>query len=159
MLRAMPQGWEPENWAEAQASRVAREITRLRGSHSAQWLSDRTEELTGWRVSRSVITDLENGRRRHVGVHELVVLALALSVAPLQLLYGSDDGAQIEYRPGEVVPRLLAVQEFSGITDRAIDDYERRVEALRAAVEATNAAAQEIDNILKDRLKGERGGR
>ncbi|WP_374158760.1 hypothetical protein ACEWX3_04570 [Mycobacterium sp. G7A2] len=92
-------------------------------------------------------------------MHELVVLALALSVAPLQLLYGSDDGAQIEYRPGEIVPRLLAVQEFSGITDRAIDDYERQVEALRAAVEATNAAAQEIDNILKDRLKGERRGR
>ena len=84
----------------------------------------------------------------------MVVLALALSVAPLQLLYGSDDGAQIEYRPGEVFPRLLAVKEFAGMTDQVVDDYERRVEALRAAVEATNAAAQEIDNILKNRLKG-----
>lgn len=53
---------------------------------SAQWLADKTGEL-GYQVSRTTISDLENGRRRYVTTAELVVLALALDTAPIALMY------------------------------------------------------------------------
>lgn len=85
----------PRNWAEEQAHRIALEIRRLRGKRSAQWLADRTSEL-GSPVSRSVISDLEVGRRRHIAVAELVVIARALDT-PASLLcseIGWDDGTR-----------------------------------------------------------------
>src|SRR5260370_22197613 len=109
MLRVMPQDWEPNDWGEQQASRVAREITRLRGSNSAQWLSDRTDEL-GHRVSRSVIADMENGRRRYITAAELIVLAAALETAPVALLYPAPYDESVEYLPGCEIARFDAAQ-------------------------------------------------
>jgi hypothetical protein len=122
MLRVMPQDWEPNDWGEQQASRVAREITRLRGSRSAQWLSDKTDEL-GHRVSRSVIADMENGRRRYVTTAEIIVLAAALETAPVALLYPGPypDDESVEYLPGCEISRFDAAQRFSGIFDPGVD--------------------------------------
>jgi len=146
----VPRNWEPENWAQADAARVARAITRLReeDGKSAQWISDRTTEL-GCRISRAVITDLENGRRRYVAVHELVMLAKALELSPLQLLYTDDDGAQIEIRPGESVPRLVAVQEFSGINEAVLNDYESQVQQLLKSSQYVASATRELHRLLK----------
>jgi transcriptional regulator with XRE-family HTH domain len=112
----MPQDWEPEDWAEEQARRVASEIARLRDPHSTQWLSDQTEELTGYRVSRSVIADLENGRRRYVTIAELIVLALALDTPPITLLYpGPYLEGVIRLSPkGPEIPEIVGVEWFSG---------------------------------------------
>lgn len=145
-LRSMPQDWEPKDWAEAHAARVAREVARLRDPKSAQWLSDRTAEL-GYRVSRSVITDLENGRRKYVAAHELVMLAKALNVAPLQLLYGNDDGMKIEYLPGEKVARLLAVQNFSGISEEVLKQYENSMESVLRATETVREAVKALVHL------------
>ena len=131
-----------------QASRVAREITRLRKSRSTQWLSDRTHEL-GYRVSRSMITDLENGRRRYVATHELIVLARALSTSPIDLLYGSDNGAN-EILPGESVPRLVAIQRFTGIDENVLQEYEEAIANMLAAAESAREGAQETANLLKE---------
>lgn len=114
MLRVMPQNWEPANWAEEQTSRVAREITRLRGKRSAQWLSDQTNTL-GYRVSRAVIADIENGRRRYVTLSELTVLAYALGTAPVALLFPPPYGEQIDLLPDHKTPKFSALQAFCGI--------------------------------------------
>lgn len=53
---------------------------------SAQALANRCEEL-GYGVPRSVITNLENGRRDTVTVAELLIFGAALSIPPLLLLY------------------------------------------------------------------------
>jgi hypothetical protein len=118
MLRVMPQKakewWEPKDWGEEQALRVAQEIRRLRGRRSAQWLSDETEEL-GYRVSRSVIADLENGRRRYVTTAELTVFAYALGTAPAALLYPPPyDDEKIDMLPDNPATKLFAVQAFCG---------------------------------------------
>lgn len=76
----------PAGWGEEQARTVALEVRRLRGKRSAKWLADRTREL-GFEVSRSVISDLEIGRRRYVTTTELIILARALDTAPIALLY------------------------------------------------------------------------
>lgn len=111
----MPQDWEPADWAEQQAHRVAREIRRLRAGRSAQWLSDQTEEL-GYRINRSVIADLENGRRRYVTSVELTMFALALETAPMALLFpGPDYREKIDVMPKlGPVPEIWGVQWFAG---------------------------------------------
>ena len=137
----MPQNWEPRDWSEGVAARVARVVTELRGANSAQWVSDRTHEL-GCRISRSVIADLENGRRRYVSVHELVMLSQALSVSPLDLLYGTNNGAEVEFLPDDRVMRLTAVQRFSGINEEVLVHYEELIASLQLAAGTLHDAAQ-----------------
>jgi hypothetical protein len=108
MLRVMPQ-----DWGEDQAVRVAQEVRRLRDPRSAQWLSDRTAEL-GYCVTRSVIADLENGRRRYVTTAELCALAWALKVPPIRLLYPELPDGAVEVVPGVEKPSIEAAMWFSG---------------------------------------------
>ncbi len=123
MLRVMPQQddltkvWEsrpPVGWAENQAYRVAREIRRLRGKRSAQWLADRTKEL-GCQVSRSVISDLELGRRRYVTTSELMILARALDTYPLVLMCPPPYDVYVDALPNaEPTMKIVAAEWFSG---------------------------------------------
>lgn len=116
----------PRNWEEEQAHRVAQEIRRLRDKRSAQWLADRTNEC-GFAVSRTVISDLENGRRRYVTTAELVIFSVVLDTAPAALVYPASYWDKIQVFPtppaGEPieVPKLWAVQWFSGLL-RTISD-------------------------------------
>ena len=116
ILRVMPQKewWEPKDWAEEQALRVAQEVHRLRGKRSARWLSDRTDEL-GYKVSRSVIADLENGRRRYVTTAELIVLAAALSTSPVALVYPGPYDRLVDLLPTETATELDAAEWFSAL--------------------------------------------
>jgi hypothetical protein len=123
----------PQSWADEQASRIASEVRRLRGSNSAQWLSDRTAAL-GHTVTRSVIADLENGRRKYVTTAELIVLALALDTAPITLLYPGPylDGMVRLSPKGAEIPEIIAVEWFSGDSGGVSDvpitrDDDRRV--------------------------------
>jgi len=99
-------------------------MRRLRRTRTAQWLADRTKEL-GYPLTRTVISDLEVGRRRYVTVPELIVIARALDTAPVALLYPYPyiDGDKIQVLPapeGEeprLLPKIDAVQWFSGVLD------------------------------------------
>lgn len=86
----------------------------MRGRNSAQWLSDRTKEL-GYEVTRSVISDLENGRRRYVTTAELIVLAAALNTSPVNLVYPGPYQNIVEILPGRGAGEFIAAQWFSGI--------------------------------------------
>jgi hypothetical protein len=134
MLRVMPQeiapthDWKepPKDWSEQQAHRVALEVRRLRGKRSAQWLANRTAEL-GYHVTRSVISDLEIGRRRYVTTAEVIVLARALDTAPVGLMYPAPYRDKIQALPapdggqGREVETILAVQWFSGLQGPYLD--------------------------------------
>ncbi|MGW1740433.1 hypothetical protein ACWCPQ_16670 [Nocardia sp. NPDC001965] len=102
------------DWQESTTRRIAEEIRRLRGTRSAQWLSDRTAEL-GRRVTRATITDIEIGRRSRVEVAELLVIAAALDVPPLLLLYPDMPHGRVEYLPGETITGTEALDRFTGI--------------------------------------------
>jgi hypothetical protein len=96
---------------------VVKEVHRLRGTNSAQWLANRTKEL-GHEVSRSVIADLENGRRRYVTTVELVMLAIALRTSPVALMYPippGDGDIAIEISPTHNETLIGAAQWFSGL--------------------------------------------
>lgn len=121
ILRVMPQHageshtWKtpPGDWAEEQALRIAQTVRALRGKRSAQWLADRTEAL-GYTVTRSVISDLELGRRRYVSTAEIIVLAAALTVPPAYLLYADLPDGLVEVIPSKPVPSIDALRWFSG---------------------------------------------
>lgn len=91
-----------ENWAVEQAQRIATEMQRQRKLNklSVAKLSDLTSDL-GHRVSQSILTDLENHRRgSRLDVSELVVIAMALGVPPIELLYPGMPDDMVEVVPG-----------------------------------------------------------
>jgi hypothetical protein len=161
----------PRDWEETQAHRVALEIRRLRGKRSAQWLADKTKEL-GCAVTRTVISDLEVGRRRYVTLAELVVLALALDTAPVSLIYPAPYWDRIEPFPTPEgaealeVSKLWSAQWFSGLSE-AVDidvdgqmivmnltkamNYDANVKALKRARRAARLA--ELKHHKADDLK------
>ncbi|WP_372408846.1 helix-turn-helix domain-containing protein [Streptomyces luteireticuli] len=76
------------DWPTQLAHRIAGEVRRYRGMRgiSAQQLSDLCAKL-GMEIPRAVISNLENGRRTSVTVAEVLVLAAALDVPPLSLVF------------------------------------------------------------------------
>ena len=74
-------------WSDDLVARVASAARRQRITKglSAAALSERTAAL-GHPISRAVISDFETGRKRGLEVAELVVIARALDVPPIQLL-------------------------------------------------------------------------
>lgn len=80
---------------------------------SAQQLADRCAEL-GLPIRRSVLANLESGRRETLSVAELLVLAKALEVAPILLLFPLGYQETIEVVPGEEVPVPDAAMWFTG---------------------------------------------
>lgn len=92
------------------------EIRRLRGKLSARRLAERTKEL-GHEVTRAVLADLETGRRRHITVAELTVLARALNTTPVALLYPDPIDGDTQLLPGVDSGQRFAMQWFSGHVD------------------------------------------
>ncbi|MFN6549508.1 hypothetical protein ACP6C7_04090 [Mycolicibacterium septicum] len=116
-LPAKP-GWNdlpPRDWAEREAYRIALQVRELRKPHSAQWLSERTAAL-GYQINRALISDLELGRRRYVSTAELSVLAWALRVPPIRLLYPDLPDGPVEIIPNRTVSSIDALTWFSGET-------------------------------------------
>jgi transcriptional regulator with XRE-family HTH domain len=104
-----------DDWQGRVARMVAREIRRYRDERklSAQQLADRTAEL-GMEIPRSVLANLESGRRETVTVPEILVLAAALQVAPVELLCPVGFDEQIEILPGRMMDPLSASRWVDG---------------------------------------------
>lgn len=101
-----------DDWAAELVKRVGKAMKDARNGRSATWLSDRTAEL-GYRVPATVISKLDSGHRGSVlGVAELVVLAAALDMPPVALLYPALPDGEVDLLPGEPVRSLNAVEWF-----------------------------------------------
>src|SRR5512132_1898192 len=83
------------------AQRV-RELRRRRGLSAAQ-LAERLRQV-GLDWDRSIVANLENGRRASLDVAELLALALVLDVAPVHLLIPLDDDQPYRVTPTRVEP-------------------------------------------------------
>jgi transcriptional regulator with XRE-family HTH domain len=104
---------------------VAREVRRYREMQrprmSVQRLADRTAEL-GMLIPRSVLANLESGRRETVSVAEVLVLAAALNVAPIDLICPVGFDKQTEMLPDRTMEPLSAMRWFAGEWKLDIDD-------------------------------------
>ena len=79
----------PASWTGRLHKRVALAVkhARERQGISAQQLADITIDL-GHPVTRNTLTNYENGRKQSLDVAELVIIAMALEVPPITLLFG-----------------------------------------------------------------------
>ncbi|UOG20520.1 helix-turn-helix domain-containing protein [Gordonia amicalis] len=105
---------------DSSGGRAVRELrTSERHRMSAQDLSDKTEQL-GMRISRPRIAALEGGKRGgDISVPELLILARALGVPPILLLFPGVPGEVIDVLPAvdggpNSTTSIAAAQWFSG---------------------------------------------
>lgn len=88
-------------WEADLHKRIAGAIKKHRRG-SAQELADRTAEL-GYPISRAQIANYESSRKKNLDIAELLILAAALDVPPMVLLYPDLPDGEVEvipHRPG-----------------------------------------------------------
>lgn len=109
------QGSENTSSFDDWTHRIGAHIGALRDQRgwSAQQLANRTRDV-GVEVSRSTIANLESGRKGSLSVVELAVIAAALDVAPVRLLFDVE-GGPVEALPGARCSGLAAADWFSGL--------------------------------------------
>lgn len=102
-------------WAARWAARIGESVAthRRAAGLSARELSERCAEL-GYAISRGQIANLENGRKESVTVAEVEVLARALWVPPLLLMFPLGREQEVEAVPGASLPPWFAVQWWRG---------------------------------------------
>lgn len=97
-------------------ARIARAIKHARGERSAQVIADETARL-GFPITRDTLANIENGRKKSVDVPELIVLAKALGVPPLSVIYPDLVDTPVEALPGVNMTSGDAALEFCGYDD------------------------------------------
>ena len=144
----------------------------------AQQLADRCAEL-GAPIKRSVLANLENGRRDFLTVTELLVLAAALGVAPTLLVFPLDDAtADVEVLPSVTAPAWNAAPWFTGrrtyvpwVDERPpamgrddparvdtwpvgeFEKLDRRAETIRREVFGNPDAREEVEGLARTLLR------
>lgn len=80
-------------WRPTPTQVVTQRVRELRALHgwSAATLATKCADVGAPTLNRSVIANLESGRRDYVTIDEVLALAVALDVAPLHLMVPTDD--------------------------------------------------------------------
>lgn len=136
---------ERDSWAARLTRSVANQVHRQRKARewSAQKLSDACAEL-GMEFPRSTLADLESGRRAHISVAELLVLARALNVPPVVLLVPVGAEASAEILPGASRPPFRAAQWITGEAPFPGEDGEAYLRGIAADWRAASGGALEL---------------
>ncbi|MGY4925783.1 helix-turn-helix domain-containing protein [Streptomyces sp. 900105755] len=134
-------------WEDHVMATVAGEVRRRRKElrWSAQDLADRCEEI-GYPIPRNVIANMESGRRGSLPLVEVMVLAKALRMSPISLIYPVgyvDEVRQLPYQDPH--PAWDALQWFTGnspaedATDHMLDHFLAHDLELRSALAAVES--------------------
>lgn len=124
------------DWQASVTAGVAEAVRRFRDERgmSAQDVADATVKL-GYPIQRSVIANLENGRRSGVDLAELYILAKALDVPPVALLVPAGEAGEMEILPGQTYSTDDALQWITGETmlddEPEEDTVEERFDEIR----------------------------
>jgi transcriptional regulator with XRE-family HTH domain len=119
---------------------------------SMQQLADRTDEL-GMPIPQSVLANLESGRRETVSVAELLVLAAALDMSPLELMCPVGFDKQIEMLPGHAVDPLIVRRWITGMLKLDVDGAGAWTMRTPGAAEQGNAQLLEYHDLLIAQLR------
>lgn len=140
-----------ERWAKDLHERIGAAIRQARAGRrmSAQQVADKTADL-GYPVSRSQIANFESGRKRTLDVAELMIVAAALDVPAVSLLFGGHPDRDVEVLPGQTTQTVAALARFIG--DGSIDPNRF---AAQWDWDSTNPPAVLLD-LVRDRARAER---
>ncbi|MFC8078325.1 helix-turn-helix domain-containing protein [Streptomyces sp. NPDC057307] len=137
-------------WEDRVKANVAGEVRRRRKEMgwSAQDLADRCEEL-GHPIPRTVIANMESGRRATLPLVDVIVLAAALETYPVCLIFPVGYVERTQELPfQELVPTWDALRRFTGDEDVAlhdaglVPDFEAHDNLVRTALAALEEAEQ-----------------
>ncbi|MQS13378.1 helix-turn-helix transcriptional regulator [Streptomyces kaniharaensis] len=126
----------PKDWQAGVTGRVAEAVRRFREERgmSAQDVAAACADL-GYPIARSIIANLENGRRSSVDVAEVLVLAKVLDVPPVALVVPVGETGEIEVLPGRMISTDEALQWVCGDLpldyEPANDTVEERFDEVR----------------------------
>jgi transcriptional regulator with XRE-family HTH domain len=138
------------DWPARIARVVASEVRRYRNARglTAEQLAARCSQL-GLSLNRSVIANLESGRRPLTSVAELLVLARALEVPPVRLVVPLGHAETIEVSPGKNAAVWDAFRWFVG--EARLQESAAGLEAVPADYEAQDAIRlfREHDYLLE----------
>jgi transcriptional regulator with XRE-family HTH domain len=146
-------------WSDRVVGMIAIEVRRYRkqARMSAQQLADECERR-GLPIKRSVLANLESGRRTTLSVPELLILADVLRIPPALLLYPLGYREQIEVLPGQVAtPEQAMAWLVGGIgpaggvpaAENSVDLYREHAYAVSAWEAAVRAADQQMTQAAK----------
>jgi len=108
---------EMTQWSDDVNRRIAGAVRAARGEElSAQDLADRTKEL-GHHITRDTIANLESGRKKSIDIAELIILAKALGIAPISLIYPDLLHGEVECLPNHTTTTQNAILAFVGYPD------------------------------------------
>lgn len=140
--------WQAK-WAKAvgdhiQAIRKARNVTVL-------GLSKRCTEL-GYPIPRSTLTNLETGRKETIVVQEITVIAEALDVSAVELLFPGLPDGEVEYLPGRTARAMDALKSFTGEDKQGRGQRNRFLAMMRAIEQAR------LDLEVRERTSSDTAG-
>lgn len=105
-----------KKWELDLAERFGRAVSARRKALGMTAMDVATETASlGYPITRQAVAKIENNNRAgKVDVAELIVLAAALHISPLQLLYPDLVDGPVEVLPGKEVTSLRAADWFTG---------------------------------------------
>lgn len=107
-------------WNQRMVAAVGEHVKQIRESKSpklsAERLAERVSKL-GYPYSRSALVNLEYGRKKTLEVTELLVIAEALDIPPVELLFPGLMTEQCEFLPGQFTTAWHSLKRFTGETD------------------------------------------
>jgi len=106
---------EAMDWSERFTHTVVVGIKAYREQRGwkVQELADRCTEL-GYPMRRTTLSNLESGLRKSITLHEVLIIAVALGVPPVMLVFPGLPTEPVEYRPGVTIESWPAARWFTG---------------------------------------------
>lgn len=106
---------EAMDWGERFTHTVVAGIKAYREQRGwkVQELADRCTEL-GYPMRRTTLSNLESGLRKSITLHEVLIIAAALGVPPVMLVFPGLPTEPVEYRPGVTIESWPAARWFTG---------------------------------------------
>ena len=95
--------------------------------------------MLGYPISRAIVANIESGRKQGLDIAELTVLAAALRVPPVTLLFGGLPDEAIEFLPDEKSTSVAALAWFIGDREMAWPGPEVESDEARALADAAIA--------------------
>jgi transcriptional regulator with XRE-family HTH domain len=151
-----------KQWQKDLALRVGAAVQARRKelNLTASTLADRTAEL-GYPISRVAIGKIETGHREgKLDLAELVVLASALGIPPVTLLFGGAPDKAIESLPGEKATSVATLAWFVGDRELAWPGPEHEPDEARdqanAAIADPSSPAVALLDLIRQRSEKHR---
>ncbi|MBU8859652.1 MULTISPECIES: helix-turn-helix transcriptional regulator [unclassified Micromonospora] len=105
------------SWAAETNQTIATQIRNWRNVRglSAQQLSERCASI-GYPIPRNIIANIETGRRGSITVPEVIIIAMALNVPPILLIYPVGKELAVRTSPRQDCGTFYAARWFMGDT-------------------------------------------